>query len=88
MSAAKYWGQQFHGTEDDYSLDKNEIPPRRNIPTQALCKHTILALTVMPFWQNTIVRDLRKKGLFDELSSKAVKKDKKRRTGVNWNEKF
>lgn len=75
--AAKYWGQQFHGTEDDYSLDKNAIPPKRNIPTQALCKHTILALTVMPFWQNTIVRDLRKKGLFDELSSKAVKKDKK-----------
>ena len=73
--AAKYWGQQYNGTKDNYSIDKNDIPPKRNIPTQTLCKHTILMLTVMPFWYATIVRDLRKKGvLTDKSTAKANKK--------------
>lgn len=60
--AAKWWGQQYNGTKGDYSLDKNDIAPTVRIPTQPLCKHTILTLTVLPFWYNTIVRDLRNNG--------------------------
>jgi hypothetical protein len=71
--AAKYWGQQYNGTKGDYSLDKNDIAPSRNIPTQPLCKHTILMLTVLPFWWNTIISDLRTKGI---LPSAKVTKDK------------
>lgn len=72
--AAKYWGQQYNGTVDDYSLDKNTIAPTVRIPTQVLCKHTILMLTVLPFWYNTIVRDLRAKGV---LGNRDKKKDRK-----------
>lgn len=64
--AAKYWGQQYRGTKYDYSLDKNDIAPKRNIPTQVICKHTILALTVLPFWYNTILRDLRNAGIMNK----------------------
>lgn len=73
--AAKYWGQQYNGTVDDYSLDSNGIAPTVRIPTQVLCKHTILTLTVMPFWYNTIVKDLKSKGIFKDLNKKTVKKD-------------
>jgi hypothetical protein len=73
--AAKWWGQQYNGTIDDYSLTKNTIAPTVRIPTQVLCKHTILMLTVLPFWYNTIIRDLKQKGMFKELSKKTVKKD-------------
>lgn len=62
-AAAKYWGQQYLGTRQDYSLDKNDIPPKRNVPTQPVCKHTLATLTVLPFWYNTLVRDLRSSGL-------------------------
>jgi len=61
--AATYWGQEYNGTVDNYSLVKNTIPPTRNIPTQVVCKHTLTVLTVLPFWTNTIIRDLRNKGL-------------------------
>jgi hypothetical protein len=71
--AAKYWGQQYNGTKGDYSLDKNTIPPETRIPTQPICKHTIATLTVLPFWWNSIIRDLRKK---DVLPS-AEEQDKK-----------
>ena len=75
--AAKYWGQQYRGTKDEYSLDKNTIPPKRNIPTQVICKHTILALTVLPFWYSTLVRDLRKLGLMPSTKKTAKKTDQK-----------
>jgi len=71
--AAKWWGQQYKGTQDDYALDKNDIAPTVRIPTQPLCKHTILTLTVLPFWYNTIVRDLRSKGLIEPKGKKVVK---------------
>ena len=72
--AAKWWGQQYNGTQDNYSLDKNDIAPTVRIPTQVLCKHTILTLTVLPFWYNTIIKDLKAKGILDELNKKKVKK--------------
>lgn len=59
--AAKWWGQQWNGTKQGYSLVKNDIAPTRNIPTQVICKHTMLALQVLPFWASNIVQDLRKK---------------------------
>lgn len=65
--AAKYWGQQYLGTRQDYSLDKNDVPPKRNIPTQPVCKHTLAMLTVLPFWYNTIVRDLRNSGILPSV---------------------
>ena len=83
--AAKYWGQQYKGTQQDYSIDKNEIPPKRNLPTQVICKHTILALTVLPFWHSTLVRDYRKLG---KLPSSNIKKQKKKKTGAVENEKI
>ena len=65
--ASKYWGQQYLGTKDDYSLDKNDIAPTKNIPLQPICKHTLATLTVLPFWYNTIVRDLRTKGVLPSV---------------------
>lgn len=61
--ASKYWGQQYVGTQKGYSIDKNDIAPTRNIPTQVVCKHILSTLQVLPFWTNTIVRDLRAKGV-------------------------
>ena len=61
--ASKYWGQQYVGTQNDYSIDQNTIAPTRNIPTQVVCKHVLSTLSVLPFWWNTIVRDLRNKNL-------------------------
>ena len=61
--AAMYWGQQWNGTKQGYSLVKNDIAPTRNIPTQVICKHTMLALQVLPFWASNIVQDLRKKNV-------------------------
>lgn len=75
--AAKYWGQQYNGTKGDYSLDKNDIPPTVRIPTQPICKHTVLTLTVLPFWYNTIVRDLRNKGILPSSEVKNKKIDDK-----------
>ena len=75
--AAKYWGQQYNGTKDNYSLDKNDIPPTVRIPTQPICKHTVLTLTVLPFWYNTIIRDLRNKGVLPSSEVKNKKVDKK-----------
>lgn len=63
--ASKYWGQQYMGTINDYSIDINTIAPTRNVPTQVVCKHTLATLSVLPFWWNTIVRDLRNKGLLN-----------------------
>jgi len=57
--AAKWWGQQYLGTQHDYSIDKNDIAPTKNIPLQPICKHTLATLTALPFWWNTIIRDLR-----------------------------
>lgn len=71
--AAKYWGQQYNGTLDKYTLDKNDIAPTVRVPTQVLCKHTILMLTVLPFWYNTIMRDLKTKGVIEKPASKKVK---------------
>lgn len=75
--AAMYWGQQWNGTKDNYSLDKNDIAPTRNIPTQPICKHTLLTLTVLPFWWNSIVRDLRNKGILSSSETLEDKIDKK-----------
>ena len=71
--AAKYWGQQYNGTIDDYTLDKNDIAPTVRVPTQVLCKHTIVMLTVLPFWYNTIMRDLKTKGVIEKPVRKKVK---------------
>jgi hypothetical protein len=72
--AASYWGQHYLGTQQDYSLTKEERPPKRNIPTQPVCKHTLATLTVLPFWYNTIVRDLRNSGLLPSVMSDDDKK--------------
>lgn len=61
--ASMYWGQQYNGTKQDYSIVKNTIEPTRNKQYQTLCKHVVSTVTVLPFWWNTIVKDLRKKGL-------------------------
>jgi len=75
--AFKYWGSEYNGTKGDYSLTKNDIPPTRNVPTQVICKHTVLTLTVLPFWYNTIVRDLRNKGILPSSEVKNKKVDDK-----------
>lgn len=75
--AFKYWGSEYNGTKGDYSLTKNNIPPTRNIPTQVICKHTVLTLTVLPFWYNTIIRDLRNKGILPSSKDTKVKVNKK-----------
>lgn len=61
--AAKYWGQQYLGTKHGYAIDKNDIPPTVRIPTQPLCKHSLQNLLVLPFYWNTIIKDLRNKGV-------------------------
>lgn len=72
--AAKYWGQEYKGTQHSYSLVKNTIAPTRNTPTQVVCKHTLATLTALPFWNNTFVRDFRAKGLLKPAVKKKVKK--------------
>ncbi len=67
--AAKYWGQNYLGTRDGYSIDKETRPPKRNIPTQPVCKHTLATLTALPFWWNTIVRELRSAGILPSVMS-------------------
>lgn len=69
--ASKYWGQEYVGTQNDYSIVHNDIPPTRNIPTQVVCKHVLTTLAVIPFWWNTLVRDLRNKGLLDKYKKQA-----------------
>jgi len=61
--AAMYWGQQYNGTVNDYSLDINDIAPTINVPTQTICKHTFTALSILPFWRNQIFRDMKELGL-------------------------
>jgi hypothetical protein len=61
--AAMYWGQQYNGTLNDYSLDTNDIAPTINIPTQPICKHTFVALSILPFWRNRIFRDMKELGI-------------------------
>lgn len=61
--AAMYWGQQYNGTVNDYSLDINDIAPTINVPTQTICKHTFVALSILPFWRNRIYRDMKELGL-------------------------
>jgi hypothetical protein len=58
-----YWGQQYNGTLNDYSLDINDIPPTINMPTQPICKHTFVALSILPFWRNRIFRDMKELGI-------------------------
>lgn len=75
--ASKYWGQQYVGTKNGYSIVKNDIAPKRNLPTQVVCKHTLSMLAVAPFWWNTIVFDLRAKGVlkpFEEEEKEDLKK--------------
>ena len=57
--ASMYWGQQYNGTREGYSIVHNDIAPERNKPTQVICKHVAATLTWLPFWSNTIVKDLR-----------------------------
>lgn len=66
--ASKYWGQQYNGTKQDYSIVHNDIEPTRNKQYQTLCKHVVSALTLLPFWTNTIVKDLRQSQTFVRLS--------------------
>lgn len=73
--AATYWGQQYLGTKDGYSIDKNDIPPTVRIPTQPLCKHTLQMLNVVSFWWNTIIRDLRNKGVLPKIDKKPKQKE-------------
>jgi hypothetical protein len=68
-----YWGQQYLGTKQDYSLDKNTIEPTVRPPKIPVCKHTIATLSVLPFWYNTIIRDLRVKGV---LGSSKIQDEK------------
>lgn len=75
--AAKYWGQQYRGTKEKYSLDKNTIKPTRNIPLQVVCKHTLATLIALPFWNNSIVRDLRLNGTIKPKPKKPSKKNNK-----------
>lgn len=72
--AAKYWGMQWRGTQEDYSIDINNIAPTKLPPKQVICKHVITTLTILPFWANTIVRDLRRAGLLPNTA--VAKKDK------------
>lgn len=72
--ASMYWGQQYKGTQQDYSLVKNTIAPTRNLPTQVVCKHVLATLTALPFWNNTLVRDFRAKGLLGVYKKKRVQK--------------
>jgi hypothetical protein len=71
--SAIYWGQQYLGTKQDYSLDKNTIEPTVRPPKIPVCKHTIATLSVLPFWYNTIIRDLRVKGV---LGSSKIQDEK------------
>jgi len=64
--AAKYWGMQWNGTRQDYSIVRNTIAPTKLEPKQQVCKHTYLALQVLPFWTNTILKDIRAKGLLNK----------------------
>lgn len=74
--AAKYWGQQYKGTKEKYSLVKNDIKPTRNIPLQTVCKHTLATLIALPFWNNSIVRDLRGNGTIKPKVKKGKKVDR------------
>lgn len=76
--AAKYWGQQYVGTKNGYSIDKNDIAPTVRIPTQPICKHTIQTLSVLPFWTNTITRDLRNKGVLKKVEKLPPGKEKEK----------
>lgn len=80
--ASKYWGQQYVGTQEGYSIEINNIAPTKNIPTQVICKHTTLSVTLVPIFWNTIVRDLRAKGVLggDKVKPKADKKKEKEDT--------
>lgn len=68
--AATYWGQEYLGTKQGYSIVKNDIEPKRNLPTQVLCKHTYAMLVILPAWWNTITRDLRAKGILKPRNKK------------------
>lgn len=70
--ASMYWGQQYVGTQKGYSIDPNDIAPTRNLPTQVVCKHVLSTIAVLPFWWNTIVRDLRNKGLLTREENEEV----------------
>ena len=72
--AYTYWGPAWRGTQEDYAIEPNNIAPTVRPPVQPICKHLITSLTIMPFWTNTIVRDLRRKGLLNSTSQS--KKDK------------
>ncbi len=70
--AAKYWGMQYRGTLEDYSLIKNWIEPTVLEPKQPLCKHTIAVITkALPFIVNTLVRDLRRAGTLPDRKEKS-----------------
>lgn len=69
--AAKYWGMQYRGTLEDYSLIKNWVEPTVLEPKQPLCKHTISVITkALPFIVNTLVRDLRREGTLPNRKEK------------------
>ena len=70
--ASIYWGQQYVGTQKGYSIDKNDIAPTVNVPTQVVCKHVLTMLSVAPFWWNTIVRDLRSSGKLPKIEEPIV----------------
>lgn len=72
--ASMYWGQQYNGTQQGYSIVKNNIAPERNLPTQVICKHVAATLTWLPFWSNTIVTDLRAKGVFNNYAPEKIDK--------------
>lgn len=61
----KYYGWQYIGTIRGYSLRKEGRYPRRRNPNLSgtICKHLVSVLQVLPFYTNTIVKDMRLKGI-------------------------
>lgn len=72
--ASKYWGQQYRGTKDNYSTVINKVAPTVLEPKQVICKHVLTTLTVLPFWWNSIIRDLRNKGILDKTTKNPTTK--------------
>ncbi len=65
-----YWGNAWLGGQHDYAIEPTDIAPKRNFPLQPVCKHSIATLSVLPFWWNTILRDLKQKGIVKPKAKK------------------
>ena len=72
----KYWGFQYIAWRGGYGLRKETRYPWKRNPSLkgALCKHLYLVLSVLPFYTNILVRDLRIKGVLDKDWNKIRKR--------------